>query len=146
MANRQLIIFTLENEEYGVDTMFVQEIIRIPQLIKLPGTPSYVEGIINLRGKVIPVVDLKKKFGFGQSRKSEDSRLIVLNIDGAMAGVMVDDVSEVLRLDESQVEALPVEIMGTNRDCLKNVGRIDERLLLLLDVRKSLLESSSGSY
>lgn len=142
MTYRHLVLFTLENEEYGVEISYVQEIIRIPQITKVPDMPSYVEGIINLRGKIIPVIDLKSKFGFGQSGRCEDSRLLVLTVEGITVSIIVDDVSEVLRLDEKCVETLPAKISRENGNCLSQIGKIDERLLLLLDVKKALINSS----
>lgn len=141
MVDNQLVVFRFDDEEYGVEISYVQEIIRIPQVTKIPDVPPYMEGVINLRGKVVPVIDLKEKFGLGQSQRHEDSRLLVLNLEGAIIGIVVDDVSEVLQLDESLMETLPENIDGVNGNCLKGVGKMDGRLLLLLDIEKSLKEA-----
>jgi purine-binding chemotaxis protein CheW len=141
MGCNQLVVFSLDKEEYGVEIAYVQEIIRIPQITKIPDIPVFVEGIINLRGKVIPVIDLKKKFRLGQSGRFEDSRLVVLDIDGTAAAIIVDDVSEVMYLDETSVETLSAEIIGGNGNCLKGIGKMGDRLLLLLDIKRSLKEA-----
>lgn len=141
MSASQIVVFELDKEEYGVEISSVQEIVRIPEIMRIPDVPAYIVGIINLRGKVIMVVDLKKKLGLGESQKHEESRLIVLNIAGQITGIMVDDVLEVLPLDERSIETLPPEIYGENAGCLRGIGRIENRLLLLLDVQKALAES-----
>lgn len=141
MSYRQLVVFALGNEEYGVEISYVQEIIRIPHITIVPDMPPYMEGIINLRGKVIPVIDLKKRFGFDSTVKLEDSRLMVLNIEKAIISVIVDDVSEVFRLDEQAIESLPSEIVAENGNSLQEIGKLGERLLLLLDVRKTFKDS-----
>jgi len=130
----QLVVFSLGREEYAVDIGHAQEIIRIPQQrTSIPGMPSYIEGIVNLRDKVIPVVDLKKSFGYAASERGEDSRLLILNLDNMHIGIIVDDVSEVLKLDEKAVEKLAPELSGAGCGCLYGVGRLKGRLIMLLD-------------
>lgn len=140
MTGDQVVIFALGSEEYGVEIRYAQEILRIPEIVKIPDSPAYVEGIINLRRKIIPVIDLKRKFGLGDSQTHADSRLVVLNIEGLILGIIVDDVSEVVKLEQNSIERLPAEFGGGNDNCLKGVGRIENRLLLLLDVKKSFTD------
>lgn len=140
MESNQLLVFLLNDEEYGVSISYAQEIIRIPVVSKIPGVPSYVKGVVRLRDKVIPVIDLKCKLGLGFSEKHDESRLIVFNIGESNVGIIVDDVSEVLHLDEKFIEKFPSELSGFGNNCLDGIGKIDDRLLLLLDVKKALTE------
>ena len=100
----QLVIFDLAAETYGVDIGSVREIIRMQETTKVPRTPDFVEGVINLRGKVIPVIDLRKRFGFKRAEATKDTRIVVVDIDGNDIGVVVDAVTEVLRLAADAVE------------------------------------------
>ncbi|NPV26096.1 MAG: chemotaxis protein CheW [Firmicutes bacterium] len=141
----QLVVFALKSGnstcEYGVPITQVQEINRLTNPTKLPKVPSFVEGVINLRGKVIPVIDLKKRFDLEIGEYTDDTRIIVVEIDGHTVGIIVDEVTEVLRLATSQIEPPPSIIGGIAADYLKGVGKIGERLLVLLDLHKILTES-----
>ena len=103
----QLVSFTLGNEEYAVDILKVQEINRMTDIAKVPNAPMYVEGVINLRGRVIPVVNLRQRFGLKAKDRDEKSRIMIMDIQGITLGVMVDSVSEVLRIPQSTVEDTP---------------------------------------
>lgn len=141
MSYIEYVVFSLNNEEHGIEISFVQEIIRIPQLItKIPNMPSYIEGMVNLRGKVVPVIDLKKRFGFEQAERSIDSRLLILDLENMLLGIIVDDVSEVLKIDDQSIEELSSEISGIGSNSVKGIAKIDERLILLLDAMKMKTE------
>ncbi|WP_047809421.1 chemotaxis protein CheW [Desulfosporosinus acididurans] len=131
----QLVVFRLGDEEYALEITFAQEIIRIPERItKMPYLPSYIEGMIDLRGKAIPIIDLKKRFGgVEQSERSVDSRLLILNIENVGIGIIVDDVSEVIKVEEQSIERLNAELSGLGSNRVQGVVRIDERLILLLN-------------
>ncbi len=134
MSYMQLVVFRLGDEEYALEITFAQEIIRIPERItKMPYLPSYIEGMIDLRGKAIPIIDLKKRFGVGQSERSVDSRLLILNIENVGIGIIVDDVSEVIKVEEQSIERLNAELSGLGSNRVQGVVRIDERLILLLN-------------
>lgn len=133
MDINQLIIFTLGKEEYGIDISYTKEIIRIPQITKMPSMPAFMEGIINLRGKVIPVIDLKKKFGFAQLERCNDHRLLILDLEGVDLGIIVDDVSEVVRVNEQAIEKLSTEIATFGGNSVQGIAKIDQRLILLLN-------------
>ena len=137
----QLAVFQLAGEEFGVDIMQVQEIIRMPGITRIPQSPGYVEGIINLRGKIIVVIDLDTRFNMDSKELDDNSRIIVVEIGETVVGMVVDSVSEVIRLPSSNVEPAP-EMITTkiHADYLKGVGKIDERLLILLDLEKVLSE------
>jgi Chemotaxis signal transduction protein len=134
MAEEQLVTFSLGTEEFGVDIMLVQEIIRIPPITRVPKAPSFVEGVINLRGNVIPVVSLRSRFGMERVDETELSRIVVLQIQGKVFGIRVDAVTEVLRLDSEGIEPPPQVTMGMDSQFIRGVGKIGERLLILLDL------------
>ena len=103
----QLVSFHLDNEEYGVEVLKVREIIRMVNITHMPNTPHYVEGIINLRGKVIPIISMRKRFGLMESEHNNHSRVIIMDIGGEMIGFTVDAVSEVIRVSSSEVQPTP---------------------------------------
>ena len=134
MAEEQLVTFNLGSEEFGVNIMMVQEIIRIPPITRVPKAPGYVEGVINLRGNVIPVVSLRSRFGMERAEDTELSRIIVLQVQTKVFGIRVDGVTEVLRLAEEAIEPPPPVALGLDAHFIRGVGKIGERLLILLDL------------
>ena len=132
----QLVTFKLENEEFGVDILKVQEINRMLTITKIPNAPPFVEGVINLRGKIIPIVDLRKRLGFNSRAYDKSTRIIVVELDGLILGFIVDSVSEVLRVSESTVEPPPSIMGGIESDYIEGVGKLDNRLLILLELGK----------
>ncbi|MCS3924552.1 chemotaxis protein CheW [Methanosalsum natronophilum] len=138
----QLVIFQLGGEEFAVDIMQVQEIIRMPETTRIPQAPEYVKGVINLRGKIIVVVSLDVKFNIEAKEVDENSRVIVVEVDDTILGMVVDSVSEVIRLPHSNVENAPDIITSKIKaEYIEGVGKLDERLLILLDLKKVLQES-----
>ena len=137
----QLVIFQLGGEEFGVDIMQVQEIIRMPETTRIPQSPDYVKGIINLRGRVIVVINLDQRFGTDSKEIYDDSRIIVAEVAETVMGMVVNSVSEVMRLPKSNLESAPDMITSKiNADYIKGVGKLDDRLLILLDLEKVLSE------
>lgn len=135
------VVFLLKDEEYGIEISYAQEILRIPnQVTKIPNMPSYIEGVIDLRGKVIPIVDLKKRFGFEQSSQSVDSRLLIIDFNNTTIGLIVDDVSEIITINEESIEKLNSIISRIGMNALKGIGRIENRLILLIDILKLNIE------
>ena len=134
----QLVTFRLGNEEFSLDILRVQEIIRHMELTRVPRTPDFVDGVINLRGRVIPVLDLRKRFGLPSEERTNETRIIVVDVDNKTVGLKVDAVSEVLRLPADTVEPAPAIVTGAESDYIKGVGKLDGRLLILLDVEKIL--------
>ena len=100
----QLVSFNLDQEEYGVDVLKVREIIRMPTVTRVPNTPHYVEGVINLRGKVIPIISMRKKFGLLEVENDKQTRIMVMDVDGELMGFIVDAVSEVIRISGSEIQ------------------------------------------
>jgi purine-binding chemotaxis protein CheW len=133
MASEQLVVFQLGNEEYAITISQVKEIIRYGGATRLPDTPPHMEGIINLRGKVIPVIDLAKRFGLTRE-KTEDIQAVIVEAAGREVGVVVDLVSEVLRIEESAVE--PAQTVHHAGDFLRGIGKLEGRLLIILDLDK----------
>ncbi|THB69001.1 MAG: purine-binding chemotaxis protein CheW [Desulfovibrio sp.] len=134
----QLATFSLSGEEFGVDILKVQEIIRMMEITKLPSAPFFVEGVINLRGKVIPVIDLRRRFGMGAKDHDKDTRIIVLELSANIVGFIVDSVAEVLRIPADTVEPPPPVIAGIDSDHIKGVGQLQGKLLILLDLDRLL--------
>ncbi len=137
----QLVAFQLGGEDFGVDIMQVQEIIRMPEITRIPQSPDYVGGVINLRGKIIVVINLGMRFGLASKELDDDSRIIVVEVDNHVLGMVVDSVSEVLRLPSADVEPAPELIKAKiNAEYLKGVGKLGNRLLILLDLEKVLTD------
>ena len=141
----QLVTFKIGDEEFGVDILKVQEIIRMMPITKVPNAPSFVEGVINLRGKVIPVIDMRKRFGMATSAHNDQTRIEVMDLQGQVVGFVVDAVSEVLRIKESTVEPPPPVVAGIGSEYMRGVGKLEDRLLILLDLDKLLDEKELDS-
>ena len=134
----QLVTFTLGQEEYAVDILKVQEINRMKEITRVPNSPAYVEGVINLRGKVIPVVDLRKKFDLAEKENDEHSRIMIMDIQGITMGLVVDSVSEVLRIPLSTVEPTPPMASNISAEFIKGIAKLEDRLIILLDMDRLL--------
>ena len=133
----QLVIFALAQEEYGLPITKVQEINRLVPVTKLPQAPSFMEGIINLRGKIIPVVDLRKRFGLEAAKRTDDNRIIIVEVNGETVGITVDAVTEVAQLPVGNIEPPPPDFI-LDAQYVDGVGKLDDRLLILLEIDKIL--------
>ncbi len=131
----QLVTFLLKDEEFGFDIMSVQEIIRLPKMAKVPRTPAYVEGIANLRGVVLPVIDMRTRFGMERAQETDRTRVLVVDIDGVKTGLRVDRVKQVTRVLRSEIEPPPAAIRGTSSDYLEGVVKLDkgQRIVMALN-------------
>jgi purine-binding chemotaxis protein CheW len=135
----QLVSFLLGEEEFGADILMVQEIIRMQPITRVPNAPHFVEGVINLRGKVIPIVDLRKRLNTLASEDTRKTRIIVVDIEGKITGFIVDSVSQVLRIAKNTIEPPPsIVIAGIESEYITGVSKLDDRLLILLDFSKIL--------
>ncbi|MDR2893811.1 MAG: chemotaxis protein CheW [Deltaproteobacteria bacterium] len=134
----QLVTFSIGEEEFGVDILKVQEIIRTMEITKVPRAQAFVEGVINLRGKVIPIIDLRRRFGLVSKSHDKHTRIIVIEINNMIVGFVVDSVSEVLRIPSSTVEPPPPVVAGMDSEYINGVGKLQDRLLILLDLDKLL--------
>ncbi len=137
----QLVVFDLAKEVYGVDIIAVHEIIRMQVITEVPRTPDFVEGVINLRGKVIPVVDLRKRFGLTVSEETKDSRIVVVDISGQEVGMVVDAVTEVLRIPSESVEPPSSVITSADSAYLMGIAKLEDRLIILLELQQVLSEA-----
>lgn len=131
----QLVSFRLGNEEYSLDIHKVNEINRMMPITAVPNAPEHVEGVVNLRGKVIPVVNLRRKFGLPAKEADARSRIIVVDV-GTAAGLVVDSVSEVLRISAETVEPPPPMALGIGSEYIRGIGKLNDRLLILLDIER----------
>jgi purine-binding chemotaxis protein CheW len=136
----QLVTFSIGEEEFGVNILQVQEIIRTMDITKVPRAPEFVEGVINLRGKVIPIVDMRSRFGLESKEHDKYTRIIVIEIEMIIVGFVVDSVSEVLRIPANSVQPPPPVVAGMESDYIDGVGKLEDRLLILLDL-DSLLDN-----
>ncbi|NLW06859.1 MAG: chemotaxis protein CheW [Clostridia bacterium] len=140
IAETQVVVFQLAGETYGIDINHVQEIIRMQNITEIPGTSTFIEGVINLRGRIIPVIDLRKRFNLPLADNTQNTRIIVVEMGQMTVGMVVDSVSEVLRLPTASIEPPPPMICGIDVAYLQGVGKQDDRLIILLELDKVLKE------
>lgn len=135
-----IVGFQVGRETYGVPITSLHEIVRVPEITAVPDAPSYVEGVINLRGKIVSVVDLRKRFGRPAPDVHRRNRILVVEHRGRLSGMIVDSASEVLKIPESEIEPAPSMMLESGLECITGLGKYHGRLIILLDVNK-LLES-----
>jgi len=131
---RQFISFSVGEEEYGLELLRVKEVIRVREITWLPKAPSFVKGIINLRGDVIPIIDLRDKFGLEAAEATAMTRVIVVEVDGKLMGMVVDSASQVVRIPADQIEPPPPVFGGFSKEFITGVGKIDDKLIVLLNI------------
>ncbi len=130
----QLVSFMLDEVEYGVDILSVHEILRYPEMTRLPNTPKFIKGVINLRGNVLPVVDVRLRFGFPKGSITDLTRIIVVETGGKQVGLLVDNVYQVVRIPVANVDP-PSELMtGVSEEFISGIGRLKDRLIVLLNM------------
>ena len=134
----QIISFKVGDEEYGLEILSVKEVIRIREITKLPKAPDFVRGVINLRGDVIPIIDLRAKFGLPVRQYSDMTRVIVVEVDDKLMGMVVDGVSHVIRIRDDQIVPPPTLVGGISADYIRGVGKLEEQLIVLLNIGKIL--------
>ena len=144
-AEKHLVVFDLGPEAYGVDIGSVREIIRMQEITRVPRTPEFVEGVVNLRGTVIPVIDLRKRFSLPPAERNKETRIVVVDIGGQDIGVIVDSVTEVLRVSSESVEPLSEVIATADSDYLLGIAKLHDRLIILLDLQRVLSDAESVS-
>ncbi len=139
MTEQQLVLFDLASEHYAIDSMNVREIIRMQPITKIPGAPASVEGVTNLRGKVTPVMDLRKRLGLEAGQESKETRIVVVDVDGQDVGLIVDGVSEVLRISVSVIEPTSAIVSPEEADYVLGVAKLESKLVILLDIGRLLV-------
>ena len=132
----QLVSFVVGAEEFAIEILAVQEIVRMMPITEVPHSPAEVEGVVNLRGQITPVVDLRKRFGLEAREKGAEARIIVVEVSGQVLGFIVDRVNEVLRIDANIVEPAPSVAISIDSDYVRGVGKLDDRLLILLQLER----------
>jgi len=143
-SGNEFLAFTLGREEYGIDILKVQEIRGYEQVTRIANAPDFVKGVVNLRGIIVPIVDMRIKFDLGEPTYDQFTVVIILNIGGRIMGMVVDSVSDVITLNAEQIKPAPE--MGTtfNTDYLTGLGTLDERMLILIDIDKLMSSAEMG--
>lgn len=135
---QQLVVFELANEHYGVEISSVESIIKMQEITRIPHSPAFVEGITNLRGLVLPVIDLRKRFGLEAQEISRDSRIMVVALGTVKVGMIVDAVSEVLRVQSEAIEPPPSMTTTSRANFITGIAKLNDLLVILLDMSKIL--------
>src|SRR3990167_3073332 len=141
----QFVTCRIAHEEFALDVLSVQEINRMVEVTRVPKAPYFVEGVINLRGRIIPVLDLRRRFGLSAVDRTDDSRIMVVLVRQRMVGLIVDEVVEVLRLPKVMIEPPPSVGSTAGAEFTQGVGRIDDRLLIVLDLNRLLLPNEQAA-
>jgi purine-binding chemotaxis protein CheW len=137
-ATEHLATFFLGREEYGVDVRLVQEIIRVTDITQVPRAPGFIKGVINLRGRIIPVVDLRRKLNLGEVQITKHSRIVVVKVRDRLVGLLVDGASQVLKVAVSTIEQAPEEVVEIDANYIRGVAKLQNRLIILMDLQKIL--------
>ena len=141
----QIVVAELAKEEYGIPIMQVQEIIKPPEITRIPNMPDFLEGIINLRGKIIPIIDLRKRFHLEEKGMTEETRVVVTNIEGQSIGLVADSVSDVIRLAQDSIDPIPSMMSQIDSEFLSGVGKLDKRIIILLNIEKVFSDLEKAS-
>jgi purine-binding chemotaxis protein CheW len=137
-ASEHLATFFLDREEYGVDVRQVQEIRRVTEITAVPRAPEFVRGVINLRGRILPVLDLKRKLGLGEVETGRATRIVVVRVKERLLGLLVDGASQVLKVFVSRIEPPPEEVVEKGGDYIRGVAKLEDRLIILVDLERLL--------
>jgi len=139
----QVVSFALGSEEYGVDIAQVQEINRMVAITRVPRAPQFMEGVINLRGQLIPIIDLRTRFGMECAERTKNTRIVVTEIGSKRLGMVVDSVSEVLRIPVEQIEDAPDLVASVDTEYIRGVGKLEDRLIVMLDLARVISASET---
>ncbi len=139
--SRQFVVFRLDNEEYGIEILRVKEIKEMTRITRVPKAPYYVRGMINLRGEVIPIVDLREKFSLVKNSDNDSTRIIIVGVEEITVGLVVDTSSEVIEIFNEDVEDAPTTISNVESGYISGIGKVGSRLIILLNVEKILLNN-----
>lgn len=137
-----IVGFQVGRETYGVPIASLHEIVRVTEITSVPDSPEYIEGVINLRGKIVSVIDLRKRFGTKQVANSKKNRILVVELNGRLTGLIVDAASDVLKIPADDVEAAPAVFQEGGLNCVTGLGKYKGRLIVLLDMNKLLQQTS----
>jgi len=136
---RHLVIFGLDREEFGIPIARAREIVRVPEITRVPQAPPHIRDVMNLRGRILPVVEIRTRFGLERAELTARSRVVVVEAHGRLVGILVDVVSQVVKIGESAIVPPPDEIISQRADYVSNVARVGPRLIILIELDKALL-------
>ncbi len=136
----QLVSFVIDEVEYGVDILSVHEILRIPEITRLPNTPPFIKGVINLRGNVLPVVDIRNRFGFPRGKLTDLTRIIVIETADKQVGLLVDNVHQVVRIPDTHVDPPSDLLEGVSEEFILGIGRLKDRLIVILNTSNIIFD------
>lgn len=140
--SKQFVVFKLDNEEYGIDILRVKEIKEMMRITRVPKAAHFVTGVINLRGEVIPVIDLRKRLNLPVAEKNSNNRIIIVSVDDITVGLIVDTSSEVIEISSSAIEEAPAGVGGVDQGYIYGIGKVGERLIILLDIVRIVTNSA----
>jgi purine-binding chemotaxis protein CheW len=138
VGTKQVVGFRLHQEEYGIEITKIQEIILLGEITRIPQVPDYIEGLINLRGSVIPIIDLRKRFNLKATPYTDETRIVVANIKDKTIGVIVDAVTQVIRISQEEIDPAPPTVATVGSEHISGLAKLDDRLLILLDIEQLL--------
>jgi purine-binding chemotaxis protein CheW len=141
MGECQIAIFSLNNQFCGVETSQVQSIIKYQELEKVQRMPKFIEGIINLRDKAVPIISLNRRFELGETKITENTKIVITRINESFAGFMVNNVDEIIHLSDEEIEATPEIICKAGNKFIKGIGKKDEKLINIIDFNRLLTDS-----
>ncbi len=134
----QLVVFDLNEEEFACEIDNVREVVKMLKVTPLPESIDFVEGVINMRGEVIPVIDLRKRFSMDDGERNDKNRIIIAEVEGQMFGLVVDSVSEVAHISSQQIQEAPNHLASGRTGLIKGIGKIDDRMIIILDIKHIL--------
>lgn len=141
MSEKQFVIFKLGQQNYCVDIMNIGGITEYKGATKVPESPYFVEGVINLRGSIIPIINLKKRFSIPETIKAEDCRVVLYNLNGSEIGFLVDEANQVIKIDSQDIDPTPDIIKGEDKEYIDGVGKVGQEIVIVLDLAKILTEN-----
>lgn len=144
MEEKQYVIFKLGNEHYGMDIMHVKEITENKETTKIPNSPDFIDGVINLRGRIVPVINLKKRFGLKNTEIKENSRIIIVTMGEKLVGFIIDDASQVMSIKDEEIESPPEIIASVDKKYIVGIGKTQEKMIILLDTASIFLKEEEN--
>ncbi len=136
--NNQFVVFVMEKEEFACNIQNVREVLKMAKITPLPRSLDFVEGVINMRGEVLPVIDLRKRFDLAEAERNEENRIIIVEVEDRIVGIVVDAVKEVISMSTEQIQETPSQVVGGKTDLIMGVGKVDDRMLIILDLDRIL--------
>jgi len=142
-SDMKLVVFRLADEEFGASINQVHEIIKLVEITRIPRAPKFIEGVINLRGRIVPIVDLRKRFGFPISEDLEEQRIMEVDVEGQVLGMVVDEVTEVISITADTIEPAPPMIADIAGEYMSGIAKVNDRILIMLNFDKILSEQEN---